>query len=1232
MSDLYLAKLAQTIKADEAWRTKVLAEFHMKSAQTPQGVFKPIPDVPEIRNLSDLEKQVEMQEVKYRAISTRVDEALSLAQPYDTGETDDISQGHALVQSMDVLLEDLEIEIDSVNKFREIADKRFNFDELRGMVDEFDHIREENREILKRFRLSKDSELYKKFNEFSDQISRYREKVKEQAMGDDAINEELRQLSQKAEKARKEFLRDIKEQYANVHSILYPPQELEDVEAGPKNNVEYIRHRVELIDSAITELGQNYKNDLATIKDSRSIVKRVLTDASINAGQLDIAQEGGSIITARYPKREDAPVVQIFEMYPPPTIDLKQDVSRLQREVQERFKQFQWPTIVAPPEKSPCDLSVAGSLNLAQKLTYHYMQPYNQYKKRVGVNALLVHSAGSGKSCTAAAIASIFGRAGYTIMLVSKRELKEEIQKAAMDNQCDFNIQQYTRGNELVPTVLSDLTSRLSARDPLLQTSTFKSNYGILLDYIKNVLKPSELEALKHKIPDKTEVGEPGEPGEIEPKDDSHDMDEFFDDEKQDDDEDEEEEDETTSTKKPAPQDPKKDKAFMSALRSYVQTEVLEKNMGISYYGDALSYQQLGGVNKNITSAKILEGTSDKSRTAIQKERKSTGDRLRKVFIIIDEAHKIVTHPSDILSGARPDFEALREAIWKSYEVSGAASCRVLLLTATPIVEHPLDAVNLLTLLNTRKECEALGFHKYGNIRENGPKGNEKPATGKQFIKDHWDSKKNTFKNPGKIAELFNGRISYFNYAGDPRFPQPFTIENGVKTSAVTYVPVKLSLTQTQLMVRCFEYPLKVDTDMGKIAMNAASGVYHYDVKTGALLLKKSANIKKVSRKIDSRALQIACIGINAVWPYEFDDPTLGKKVTAAQLLHKTTAEKRNAFFNDDQNLIRVSPLIYRLVQRIQSRKREATRSLQQLYMGLGRNIPFNRRLKGYKQYIFNDLIKSKANYGVKLIQAVLESRGYTRVNNPYKKGPLIKKAPDYMGMMVFDDSVVSGKDGGDATSAAEQTADKERQRELLKYFNSPDNVDGKRCALFLASGLFKEGISLFGIRYAHMVGFIGSHADMVQAVARAIRNCSRTRTYYKPNQGWTINVDVYSPIYPPENTSKDGPVIHPLQLLEASNPEIVTANIAKEEMNRIVKASAYDRLLLAPINDSSQQNQNAVQLWKNRRPDQVATKENYDYLGSRHDVTDFNDGSSRDSDGSSRDSDTATAMDLSSD
>ena len=216
------------------------------------------------------------------------------------------------------------------------------------------------------------------------------------------------------------------------------------------------------------------------------------------------------------------------------------------------------------------------------------------------------------------------------------------------------------------------------------------------------------------------------------------------------------------------------------------------------------------------------------------------------------------------------------------------------------------------------------------------------------------------------------------------------------------------------------------------------------------------------------------------------------------------------------------------------------------------------------------------------------------------------------MGMMVFDSSVVSGKDGGDATSSSSsshQTETKDRQRELLKYFNSPDNVDGKRCALFLASGLFKEGISLKGIRYAHMVGYVGSHADMVQAVARAIRNCSRACTYYKPNQGWTINVDVYSPIYPPAHRSKDGPVLHPLQLLEASNPEIVTANVAKEEMNRIVRASAYDRLLLAPINNSSKANQNAVQLWKNRRPNEVSVEDNYDYLGSKHDVTDFDDG-----------------------
>jgi hypothetical protein len=1192
MSKVYLEKLNDFVATDSLWRQQKSSELHEKSKKNPNGLFRPLPVIEQVKNLSDLEKEVQIQGVKYRGISTRVSDVIDASHNLDESATVNIEGVYALINTIKELIEDLKVEEESVIEFKNSVSTDFNFDDLRRKVDKFDADRKHNVKLLTEFNLkSSNSTIGKEFTANTDQLRRYMNKVTEHSGDDQVIKTELAHKAKQIKNDRMDFVKDMWERYNIAREVYSPSHESDENDKGQKNTQEYIRHRVERIDSEITELTQGYKIDIHSLEDYKSMLERRLTDVG-----------EGVVSEFFYPKRLDSPVVPIFEMYPPPSIDLKQDMEALQREVQERFSQFQWPSVVEAGEFSECrtrDVDgdpIPSKLNLAAKLSYHYMQPYNAYKKRNGVNTMLVHSTGSGKSCTSAIIASVFGRAGYTIMLVSKKELTEEIQKASIDNGCDFNVQQYTRGQPMIPTVLSDIRSRQASGDKTISSSTFLKKYGVLVN---------SLDAVKSTSPDDNLGG----------------LDEYFNDIEEEPDEEPEEEPEEIS-KTETSKARKHNKEIESTARRYVQYEILEKGMGIDYYGDAISYKIFSNLevptqNKGSTERLLGRGClckkicecsgGHKERSNLQKERLKFNDKLRKVFIIIDEAHKLVTHPSDIQLGERPDFHLIREAIWDSYEKSGQDSCRVLLLTATPVVEHPMDAVNLATLLMTRDEVKLLGFEKYSKLSENGPGGiNQKDATGKKFMQDHWDYKKNTFKYPEKIYKLFNGRISYFNYLGDAsRFAQPFTInENGVRESAVTYVPVRLSVAQADLMVRCFKYPQKMTPEMGHIVVNGASGVYHYDTKREMLFLDKSRKIATNSRKIDKRKLQLACIGTNSVWPYEVTSVPGHPKLVARNLLGLPKKEL-NDYLKNDRNIIRESPLMYKLLQRILNRKRQAVNQLRQLYMGVARDTKFKNRMKGYKQYIFNDLTGATSQYGVQMIQAILESRGYHRVNSRLKSGPLIHKSPeDYMGMMVFDDSVVGGKDGGEATDD-ENTKARERQRLLLEYFNSDENVDGRECLLFIGSGLFKEGISLKDVRFAHIVGFLSNHADLSQAVARAIRNCSRKRTFYQPNRGWTIDINVYTPTFNPKDGSRG---LHPLQLLEAYDPELVVANAAKANMSKLIQSSAYDRLLLDPINKASDDNLDAVQLWEGRRDNQASDSDEYAHLGSRRDVVDYPD------------------------
>jgi len=72
-------------------------------------------------------------------------------------------------------------------------------------------------------------------------------------------------------------------------------------------------------------------------------------------------------------------------------------------------------------------------------------------------------------------------------------------------------------------------------------------------------------------------------------------------------------------------------------------------------------------------------------------------DPLRKTLLIIDEAHKLYGG-GDLSSIERPDMKALHAALMKSYELSGLDSVRLMLMTATPITDSPLEMVKLVNL------------------------------------------------------------------------------------------------------------------------------------------------------------------------------------------------------------------------------------------------------------------------------------------------------------------------------------------------------------------------------------------------------------------------------------------------------------------------------------------------------------------------------------------------------
>ena len=135
-------------------------------------------------------------------------------------------------------------------------------------------------------------------------------------------------------------------------------------------------------------------------------------------------------------------------------------------------------------------------------------------------------------------------------------------------------------------------------------------------------------------------------------------------------------------------------------------------------------------------------------------KRNGQEDPLRKTLIIIDEAHKLYGD-SGLSTIEQPDMGKFYDAVMKSYEVSGVNSCRLIMMTATPITKSPMEIVQLLNLCRERRQRITDDFET--------------------FATEYLDQ--NGYFSPAGRVKFLNeiaGYISYLNREKDARsFAQP---------------------------------------------------------------------------------------------------------------------------------------------------------------------------------------------------------------------------------------------------------------------------------------------------------------------------------------------------------------------------------------------------------------------------------------------------------------------------
>ena len=807
----------------------------------------------------------------------------------------------------------------------------------------------------------------------------------------------------------KEHIGDLKEWALSSEPSLKSSIEQADNEKFRDKFDKYKSRTEKIVQKYNARIGQiNAPISRMNIAESRDIQHMIETIASLRSkiGELESYLR---IISETIEEKKDAqselcgldlhirspPCVTIFKLKPPPSVNLAKlsTVRNVQAHVGQAFSMFKYPAVNLKPEQSACS---THQLTRVQELTYHYMQPYNK-----NLNVMIVHSVGAGKTGTAMLISSIFARAGFTPLFVTKQDLLPLYLSSAFNTPFDFNIQQY--------------------------------------------LKQQDVERLRD-VPDVQQAIEQG-----------------------------------------------------IGEQKAINAHGLQvwHDMGI-YYSEKhckLTYKQFSNlaVAAEGRSRWTLEPRKRFFRAnAADKKRGHRDDPVANCIVVVDEAHQMVVKGGDLKDAERGDYLSMLKLLWESRRLSGEHAARVVLLTATPIVDSPVDLINLANLMVAKDEAIPLLTDSEMTNMIGQPWPAVKRRMEANFNRKFTDSKTGRLVKTERLKHLLRGRVSVFKFAGDPsRFAQP----------NLHWENVTLTRMQENTFEKCM--------DNANLKYNRLKGMWKMADS------KRGLNAAKIT----------SCILQSSIWP---QDPVLKPRGDK-----KITDTKKK------------STVIYRLLRKIKQNREQSIGNLDLFY----RSSSPVQRMKHMKQMIYTAGTTNREKaYGITVIaEALAQMYGYTILNKLNRS--------EWDTVRPYHGILIGEKDG------------KEVLDDAVDYFNAKDNVDGRKAFMFVTN--VKEGISLYDVRYASLVGFMPQRADMIQAVGRAIRMCRSTHLPFR--KGWTIDVDIYTPDFSKTGKFRDAKRTM-RELFERVIRTSAKSATTIREMQALMEDCAYDRDLLKTINDRSAQ------------------------------------------------------------
>jgi len=575
-----------------------------------------------------------------------------------------------------------------------------------------------------------------------------------------------------------------------------------------------------------------------------------------------------------------------------------------------------------------------------------------------------------------------------------------------------------------------------------------------------------------------------------------------------------------------------------------------------------------------ITYKQFSNALLKKNQLGLDLYKKNEIDPLKKILIIIDESHNLFN--KSLPEHQKPNISIIRKKIYESYNISKEDSVKIILLTATPLLDNIMSYFRLINLIIEKKRNRFI---------TNLKKFEEKNIKDNKFSKE---GLKKFNENTSRLVSLLDLSKNRNKFA-QPTFIEKEILVNEVESEEIIKNEIKDLKENIKKLDENIKKEINFDFKNQKELILYIKNNENIEKKIKKLnkilekeITKKDIELLKKKKTNKEEKEEIKKIKKNIKNTINNKKEIFKKeKKRKKEILKKEIKEKNEKMENNSNKL---DYQIKKCQNNNKKNKKKEIKCLQKKNLWNSdkelakqyrfENKNFNKELLKKNILKYSDKIDLLFKNIERIDQKTLEKTGklYKHIiyvhNNGYQGMKLLIScmiAKNYNFLLQKKDNklVLEGKKSYQnfltltSGNIYDKTFNKKITKEINELYNErPNNINGEKCRFILIDYNYKEGIDLYDVKYFHILDSYLFETEMQQLVGRGTRNCGQKGLPF--NKGWKLLTYLYYNRYDKKRNIEDI-----IKNLRAKNIGITEFDLKiRNVIKNNIKKNAIDFLL----------------------------------------------------------------------